>query len=276
MIPRPRITLYIHGHGTERTDLKKMSSISNTFVSQLSVLGTSLLTCLLNADEQVDGFRSIYNSYETIAEGNQELLRISMEGRPDFKDFYSKFGSTKFKEYHNSLLDQPLVIRSYIHDKIFSFEEHEAIMILKELTYGIYVIKTYDSVPIPDSPKLNLIEFSDFNSFLDLFNKDQAESIRKTKFYESFSLKTRLASISLSLLLEIMKTLGFIHVNIIDYTCRAVKDEIGVNENLSEKTQSLLRSISILEKEQAELYQDYGKKTKRRKKRSIRRKKRST
>ena len=276
-LPLKTIVLFIFLHGSENLDTELNVPISNSVINPTGRLG--LCSYAENFTEPNEILKDV-NKYKTLLKetNNINFFNYIMSDMFSHSNLFSPskrvlrrdYGK-KFKyfsqEYNKPKHKSDNYVRSYIYDKLYSFEDD-----VFNNNMGIYILGTkhvsdeINSVltePLIDfdtsSPESILnsynitnknVYFNMIYNFVSRFGFFDVERSSLSDDTDNTSGRSRYNNILLSSILRLFQNMGFEHVDIVEMSCRYIKDEEYM------ESYPLIRQISNVEKQN---YKDWSK-----------------
>ena len=276
-LPLKTIVLFIFLHGEETLNIPLDVSISNTLINPSGKLG---LCVYGNKFKKSNYTLDTFDYYKTLLEESKTIndfnyIMSNMYSNTDLhyppKKSLEKLHKQNFdyfsKEYEFSRTDTSNYVRNYIYDKVYSFQNDNL-----NNNMGIYILGTkhvsdeINSVltePLIDfdtsSPESILnsynitnknVYFNMIYNFVSRFGFFDVERSSLSDDTDNTSGRSRYNNILLSSILRLFQNMGFEHVDIVEMSCRYIKDEEYM------ESYPLIRQISNVEKQN---YKDWSK-----------------
>ena len=250
--PLRTIVLFIFLHGEEKLKTRLDVPISNTLINPSGKLGLCVYSKELHkSDYTLDTF----NYYKTLLESSRTIndfnyvmsnmysnTNIFSPFKETLKRSYGKNVDYFSKEYEFSRTDTSNYVRNYTYDKMYGFGDD-----IYNNNMGIYILGTkhvsdeINSVltePLikfnKDSPESILNAYNIINenvyfnmiyNFVSRFGFFDVENSSLSDDIDNTSGRNRFNNISLSSILRLFQNMGFEHVDIVEMSCRYIKDE---------------------------------------------------
>jgi hypothetical protein len=250
--PLRTIVLFVFLHGEETLNVPLDVPISNTLINPSGKLGLCVYSKELHKSDYtldiVNYYKTLLKESRTINDFNYIMSNMFSNTNMHYppKKSLEKLHKQNFdyfsKEYEFSRTDTSNYVRNYTYDKMYTFNNDEF-----NNNMGIYILGTkhvsdeINSVltePLIDfntsSPEsiLNAYNITNKNvyfnmiyNFVSRFGFFDVENSNLSNDVDNTSGRNRFNNILLSRILRLFYNMGFEHVDIVEMSCRYIKDE---------------------------------------------------